>query len=160
MKAAEKLFEKQPVVVFNGDTLIKLDVKTLIQFHQSHSGVATLVLRDDPQAAQWGVVETDMQNCILRINGRGRSPVDSPGPVLERMFAGVHILDPSILNSAPSGIPFSIIDSYTNALAGGRKIYGFFHADYWSDIGTVERYVQAQADAERELNPFCSQISS
>lgn len=160
LKAAEWFFERQPVLVINGDTLIRLDVKALIHFHQTHGGVGTLVLRSDPVAAQWGVVETDSRNRILRINRRGSSPSDSTGPVLERMFAGVHVLLPSILKDAPSGTPFSIIDSYTNALARGLRIYGFIHADYWSDIGTLDRYAQAQADAERELLPFCSPISS
>lgn len=148
LKAAEWFFEQQPFLVINGDTLIELDVKALIEFHQTHGGVATLVLRDDPQAVQWGAVESDAHNRILRINGRGMRQADLTGPLVERMFAGVHILHPSLLNDAPAEMPFSIIDSYTNELARGSKIFGFLHAAYWSDIGTVARYAQAQADAE------------
>jgi len=148
LKAVEWFFEKQPFLVINGDTLIELDVKALVDFHQTHGGVATLVLRDDPQAAQWGAVESDAQNRIYRINGRGVSQADLTGPLVERMFAGVHILHPSLLHDSPADRPFSIIDSYTNALACGSKIFGFLHAAYWSDIGTVVRYAQAQADAE------------
>ena len=148
LKAAGWFFEKQPFLVINGDTLIELDVQALIKFHQIHGGVATLVLRDDPHAAQWGVVESDAQNRILRINGRGMSQADSHGPLFDRMFAGVHILHPSVLQDSPPDTSFSIIDSYTNALARGSRMFGFIHAGYWSDIGTVERYVHAQADAE------------
>ncbi|PJA77692.1 MAG: nucleotidyl transferase [Nitrospirae bacterium CG_4_9_14_3_um_filter_51_5] len=148
LKAAEWFFEQQPFLVINGDTLIELNVKALITFHQTHGGIATLVLRDDPQAARWGAVESDAQNRILRINGRGRSRADVTGPLVERMFAGVHILHPSLLHDAPADTPFSIIDSYTKELARGSKIFGFLHAAYWSDIGTVARYAQAQADAE------------
>jgi NDP-sugar pyrophosphorylase family protein len=151
LKAAEWFFENQPFVVINGDTLIELDVKALREFHRAHGGVATLVLRDDPQAAQWGAVESDAQNRILRINGRGMSQADSTGPLVERMFAGVHILHPSVLQDAPPGTPFSIIDSYTNELGRGSRMFGFVHAGYWSDIGTMERYAHAQADAEEGL---------
>ncbi len=151
LKAAEWFFDKQPFLVINGDTLIELDVKALIEFHQTHGGVATLVLRDDPQAAQWGAVETDAQSRILKINGRGMSRADSIGPLVERMFAGVHILHPSVLKDASAGTPFSIIDSYTNALAHGSKMFGFVHGGYWSDIGTVERYAHAQTDVEAGL---------
>ena len=160
LKAAEAFFEKQPFLVMNGDTLISLDVKALIQFHHSHGGMATLVLRDDPQAAQWGTVETDPQNCILRINGCGRSLPDPNEPVMERMFAGVHILHPSILQEIPPDISFSIIDSYTKLLSVGWKMYGFLHADYWSDIGTVDRYAKAKADAEAGLIPMISRTFS
>ncbi|HNP28603.1 MAG: NDP-sugar synthase [Nitrospira sp.] len=148
LKAAEWFFDQQPVLVINGDTLIELDVKALIEFHQAHGGVATLVLRDDPQAAQWGAVESDRQNRIFRINGRGIRQADLTGLLVERMFAGVHILHPSLLHDAPPDTPFSIIDSYTNELARGSKLFGFLHATYWSDIGTLARYAQAQADAE------------
>jgi NDP-sugar pyrophosphorylase family protein len=160
LKAVEWFFEKQPFLVINGDTLIKLDMKALIRFHQTHGGVATLVLRDDPQAAKWGAVETDAQNRILRINGRGRRLSDSTGPVMERMFAGVHILHPSILHDAPSDIPFSIIDSYTNRLARGAHMFGFIHAGYWSDIGTAERYAHARTEAETGFLPFSAKRSS
>ncbi|WP_342347938.1 NDP-sugar synthase [uncultured Nitrospira sp.] len=148
LKAAEWFFEQHPFLVINGDTLIDLDVKTLVKFHQTHGGVATLVLRDDPQAAQWGAVESDAQNRIFRINRRGRSQAELTGPLVQRMFAGVHILHPSILHDAPADRPFSIIDTYTNELARGSSLFGFLHAAYWSDIGTVARYAQAQADAE------------
>ena len=151
LKAAEWFFEKQPFLVINGDTLIELDVQALITFHRTHGGVATLVLRDDPHPAQWGAVESDSQNRIRRINGRGMSQGHSTGSLIERMFAGVHILHPSVLQDAPPGSSFSIIDSYTNELARDSRMFGFIHTAYWSDIGTVERYAHAQADAEAGL---------
>ncbi len=151
INAAKWFFEDQSFLVINGDTLIGLDVKALREFHRTHGGVATLVLRDDPQAARWGAVESDAQNRILRINGRGLSHADSTGSPIERMFAGVHILHPSVLRDALANTPFSIIDSYTNELARGSVMFGMVHAGYWSDIGTVERYVHAQADAEAGL---------
>ncbi len=153
LKAVEEFFEGTSFLVMNGDTLINLDLSAFLDFHHSQDGVATLVLRDDPQAEQWGPVESDAQDLILRINGRGRDRVSSPTVAHTRMFAGVHILHPSILDNAPTGKPFSIIDSYTQALAGGSRLLGFVYAGYWSDIGTVERYAQAQADVAAGLMP-------
>lgn len=148
VKAAEWFFERQPFLVINGDTLIDLDMQALRDFHQAHGEIATLVLRDDPLAVQWGAVESDAQDRLLRINGQGAQEGLPTSAVTSRMFAGVQILHPSILDEAPKGKPFSIIDSYTRALAGGSCLFGFVHAGYWSDIGTVERYTQAQADVE------------
>lgn len=151
LKATEWFFGGQPFFVMNGDTLIDLDLRAFLDFHDLQGGVATLVLRDDPQAVQWGAVETDAQDRILRINGQGIEECVSKRAVTSRMFAGVHILHPSILDEAPTGKPFSIIDSYTRALAGGSRLLGFVHTGYWSDIGTVERYTQAQTDVEAGL---------
>ena len=153
LKAAEEFFEGQPFLVMNGDTLISLDLPALLAFHHSQDTVATLVLRDDPQAEQWGAVESDDQEQILRINGQGRDRLTFPTVAHTRMFAGVHILHPSILSHAPQGTPFSIIDAYTCALAGGSRLLGFVHVGYWSDVGTVERYRQAQTDVDAGLLP-------
>ena len=151
LKAAEWYFEDQPFLVMNADTLIELDVQKCVDFHTSHGGVATLVLRDDPYPERWGVVESDAQEGIVRINGQGVEASASRRAVTSRMFAGVHILHPSILSDAPRGVSFSIIDSYTRALAADSRLLGFVHAGYWSDIGTMERYAQAQVDVEAGL---------
>jgi len=151
LKAAEWFFEGQPFFVMNGDTLIDLDLRAFREFHDSQGGMATLVLRDDPHAEKWGVVESDAQEHILRINGCGVDVQTSTRAVTSRMFAGVHILHPFLLNEDTMGKPFSIIDSYTRALAVGSRLLGFVHGGYWSDIGTVERYTQAQADVAAGL---------
>jgi mannose-1-phosphate guanylyltransferase len=151
LKSAEWFFDGQPFFVMNSDTLIDLDLQAFLNFHDLQGGVATLVLRDDPQAAQWGAVETDAQDRILRINGQGIEERGAQRVVTSRMFAGVHILHPSILDDAPTAKPFSIIDSYTRALADGSRMLGFVYAGYWSDIGTVERYTQAERDVEAGL---------
>ncbi len=151
LKAAEEFFEGQAFVVMNGDTLMELDLHEFFDFHDSQSGVATLVLRDDPHADQWGAVESDAQGGILRINGQGVDVRTSMSDGTSRMFAGVHILEPSLLKDASTGESFSIIDTYTRALATGSRLLGFVHAGYWSDIGTVARYTQAQRDVEAGL---------
>ena len=74
LKAAEDFFEGESFLVINGDTLIGLDLPAFFEFHRSQNGVATLVLRDDPQAERWGAVESDAQEAILRINGQKRLP--------------------------------------------------------------------------------------
>ncbi len=151
LKAAERFFEGESFLVMNGDTLIDLDLPAFLNFHCAQGGVASLVLRDDPRAAQWGAVETDLDGRIFRINGRGREEGRSNSAVTLRMFAGVHILHPQLFRDEPVGKPFSIIDSYTRTLSEGSRIFGFVHAGYWSDIGTLERYSQAQADLEAGL---------
>jgi len=148
LKAALDFFEKDPFLVINGDTLIDLDVQALINFHRERQGVATLVLRDDPDAERWGVVECDPCQRIYRITGLGVQKTAHEMPMTRRMFAGVHVLDPGLLRDEPEGIPFSIIDTYTKALAHGSCLFGFVHDGYWSDVGTLECYAQAQCDAE------------
>lgn len=145
IKQAEPFFEGRPFLVLNGDTLLELDLGSLIEAHRHSQALATMVLRDDPEAERWGPVTVDGRQRVLTINGRGR-PEDPPARTL--MFAGVHILHPRLLRDVPVGRESSIIEAYVLALAAGEPIAGYRMDGYWSDIGTRERYAQAQRDAD------------
>ncbi|MDH4187752.1 MAG: NDP-sugar synthase, partial [Nitrospira sp.] len=141
-------FSGEPVLVLNGDTLVDLDLDALCAFHRQRNAVATLVLRNDPDAARWGLVEMDSDNRIVRITGRGNP---APGSVHPRMFAGIHILHPRLLRDIPKGTESSIIDAYVAAIQRDEAVLGYDYQGYWSDVGTPERYAQAEHDAEAGL---------
>ena len=148
IKQAEPHFSGEPVLVMNGDTLVELDLGALWSFHRDRQAAATLVLREDQDAAQWGLVEVGTENQIVRIVGKGRTSTESTNP---RMFAGIHILSPRLLRDSPKGTAFSIIDPYVAAIARGDRVLGYDLHGYWSDIGTPERYTQAEKDAAAGL---------
>lgn len=148
IKQAEPYFSGEPVLVLNGDTLIELDLSVLAAFHQERRAVATLVLRDDPEAAKWGLVEVGAEDQILRITGRGRTDQEVRK---QRMFAGVHILATRLLREVPKGVTSTIIDPYVAAIQRGEAVLGYDCTGYWSDVGTPERYAQAEHDASRGL---------
>lgn len=148
LKQAESSFSGEPVLVLNGDTLVELDLDALCAFHRQRDAVATLVLRKDPAAAEWGLVEMDSDNRIVRITGRGKL---ESGPIQPRMFAGIHILHPRLLRDVPKGVASTIIDSYVAAIQRDEAVLGYDHQGYWSDVGTPERYAQAEQDASAGL---------
>ena len=111
---------------------------------QTCEAVATLVLRKDPEAVRWGLVEMDSDNRIVRIIGRGR---EDQVPTQPRMFAGIHVLHPQLLRDVPRGAASTIIDPYVAAIQQGETVLGYDCEGYWSDIGTPERYAQAEQDA-------------
>lgn len=148
IKQAEPYFSGEPVLVLNGDTLFELDLSALCAFHLERRAAATLVLRDDPEAAQWGLVEVGAGDRILRITGRG---LPDPTAVIPRMFAGIHILNPRLLRDVKKGIASSIIDPYVAAIERGDPVLGYDLRGYWSDVGTAERYTQAEQDARAGL---------
>ena len=148
IKQAEPNFSGQPVLVMNGDTLVEIDLEALWTFHQQRNAAATLVLRADPDAARWGLVEVGENDAIVRITGRGRTDIGQTRP---RMFAGIHIVHPRLLRDVPRGKESSIIDAYVAAIQRGDAVLGFDHEGYWSDVGTAERYAQAEHDAAAGL---------
>lgn len=144
IKQAEPYFSGEPVLVLNGDTLFELDLEALCTFHRTRNAAATLVLRDDSDAARWGLVEVGADDQIVRITGRG---VASSVLTAPRMFAGVHILSSRLLRDVQKGVASSIIDPYVAAIQRGEAVLGYDLKGYWSDIGTAERYAQAEQDA-------------
>ena len=148
LKQAEPHFSGESVLVLNGDTLVELDLGVLCAFHQQRDAVATLVLRKDPEAARWGLVEMDSDNRIVRITGRGRT---DQVPTQPRMFAGIHVFRPRLLRDVPKGVASTIIDPYVAAIQRGEAVLGYDFDGYWSDIGTPERYARAEQDASASL---------
>lgn len=148
IKQAEPFFNGEPFVVLNGDTLLELDLGAVVRFHEQRSALATMVLREDPDVDRWGAVEINSQQRVVRIIGRGLSEA---GQTAKRMFAGVHVMHPQLLKDVPMGQASSIIDAYVSAIQRGEVILGYSMDGYWSDVGTPERYAQAQQDAEKGL---------
>jgi NDP-sugar pyrophosphorylase family protein len=148
IKQVEGFFSGEPFLVLNGDTLFELDLDAFIAFHRERDAAATLVVRPDPDAERWGLVEIGSNRRVVSITGRG---VPADGPLEPRMFAGIHILHPRLLRAVPQGKESSIIDAYVRGLHEGEQILGYDLTGYWSDVGTPERYAQVEQDAAAGL---------
>ena len=144
LKQAEPHFSGEPILVLNADTLVELDLGELRAFHRTRQAAATLVLRKDPDAVRWGAVDVATDDRIIRITGKGLQSSVSTEP---HMFAGIHILEPRLLQHVPAGEVSSIIDAYVTAIEQGETVLGYEFQGYWSDVGTPERYSQAEHDA-------------
>ena len=148
IKNIESFFEGESLLVLNGDTVIDLDLSEVLSQHVARGGVATMVLREDPEVERWGVVEATADHRVMTINGQGKTSPHPESPLLRYMFAGVHVVDHELLRHCPSGQFSSIIDGYVAELEQNSLVHGYVAAGYWSDIGTLERYTQAQGDFE------------
>lgn len=162
LKKAEAFLRDGAFVVINSDILIDLDLEELISFHRSRKAIATLVLREDPEAVKFGVIKTDSEGRIRQFlrwsapGGCGSSTqagsasgmlegVEPPGGVAH--FTGVHILEPEVLDWIPPGKECSITrEIYPRLLEAGLPLYGYLARGYWIDIGTPARYLRAQWD--------------
>ena len=148
IKAVESFFEGEPFLVMNGDTIIDVDLNRLVNAHLDRGGVATMVLRNDPEVERWGVVETTPEHRVMTIQGQGWMGSPSHASVLRYMFAGVHVLHPALLRHCPLGESSSILEGYVAELEAGSLVHGFVTEGYWSDIGTQERLARAHRDVE------------
>jgi NDP-sugar pyrophosphorylase family protein len=142
-KFAEDLI-REPTVVFNGDILTDLDLKTVIRQHKERNAVATIVLTPVDDPSMYGVVETES-------DGRVRHFLEKPKPdvtTCRNINAGTYILEPKVLDLIPRGENYSFeYGLFPMLLEKGEPFFAHIpQRTYWMDIGTPARYLQAHQD--------------
>jgi NDP-sugar pyrophosphorylase family protein len=114
IKKAESFLRGDSFVVINADTVIDLPLLDVVAWHRDRGALATMVLRPDPQAAKYGVIEIDSAGRVRRILGR---PADAPGPLDALMFTGVHVFEPRVFVFLGDGRVGMIAATYRPLLA-------------------------------------------
>jgi D-glycero-alpha-D-manno-heptose 1-phosphate guanylyltransferase len=145
--AINKANEKN-VIVANGDTLFKVDLKTAFALHQSNTAECTLALKPMQNIDRYGVV---------KINSKGK--VES---FLEKQFypsglinGGLYILNKEMFLRRSFEEKFSFEKEYLEKYVAEGDFYGSVQESYFIDIGIPEDYNKAQTDLQRghlELN--------
>jgi len=150
IKRAEPLLAGEPFVVANGDSLLEIRLRDLVEWHEAHGGVATLAVRPDPNVAHYGTVELNDTDRVCRIVGL--PPTAKPGP-RALMFPGLHVLEPEVFRWMDAGGVFSITRvTYPRMIEAGLPVFGWETHARWITIDTPE----ALAAADRLLRdaPF------
>jgi mannose-1-phosphate guanylyltransferase len=140
-----KSFLTDHFVVMNGDVLFEVDLKPIVEAHRASKAAATMVLLPMPEGAKYNAVELDGANRVRRIAGKG------PGG--ERLtnwhFSGVHVMTPKVFGFMRESGPEDINhDVYVKMMQAGLTVQGHVLREqaYWSDLGTLERYVATHRD--------------
>src|SRR3989304_5998604 len=148
VKKVSRFFGNRPFLLMNGDILVDVNLDKVVEYHLKKKATATMVLRQDPDVEQWGVIETDVQGRIRRLLQKGHWDGD---PLSSHMFTGIHVVDPKIFSYIPNNRFSSIIDAYTGMVKGGERVYGYVMSGYCLALGTPELYRRAHLDLEKGL---------
>jgi mannose-1-phosphate guanylyltransferase len=129
-----------PALVMNAKVVADLDLRDLIAMHLGSGADATLVLRDDPDPRAWGAIAADQSGRVVSILDVS-SPRPRVGTVVERMFTGIHIIGPAILDRLQVVPSDSIRAAYIPALRDGADIRALVLPGYFAEHSTPERYL-------------------
>lgn len=142
IKRAEPLLAGEPFVVANGDSLLELPLRTLLEYHARRAGIITMAVRSSPEAERLGLVELDIDDRVRRVAGRPDEPLGIP--LRGFMFPGLHVFDPRVFDWMDSGVAFGVIrETYPRLLRAGEPVYGFISDARWLNIDTPESLVAA-----------------
>ncbi len=142
VKNAEQFLDRTFLVI-SGDALTDFNLEEAIAYHQSKRALATLVLTRVNNPLEYGVVITDEE-------GRIRRFLEKPGwgeVFSDTVNTGIYLLEPEIFKFYEPGkaVDFSK-DLFPRLLAEGQPLYGYVADGYWSDIGNLDQYRQANYD--------------
>lgn len=144
LKNAQQLIGDETFFAFNGDVLTDMDLSNVLEFHRDRGAEATIVLTpvDDPSA--FGVVPTDPDGRVL---GFIEKPPPGEAPT-NLINAGVYIFEPTILDRIPEGVEYSAERAlFPGLVEEGAALFATGVEAFWADIGTPEKYRQANMDA-------------
>ncbi len=131
--AAEKEF-----AVLYADVLTNCRFDRLLGFHRMRHSPVTLGTYRVPHPTQCGIVATDESGRVVDFVEKPQSPRG------DQAFSGILIGGPALFAVLPERLPADIGFHVLPKLVG--EMFAFPIADYVVDIGTIEKYEQAQRE--------------
>ncbi|HET6146821.1 MAG TPA: NDP-sugar synthase, partial [Polyangia bacterium] len=133
------------VLLINAKVVADVDLGDLVRAHARSGAEGTLLLRDDPDPRRWGAIQVDATGRVVGILD-ARSPLPPQGPVTERMFTGVHVMEPALLDRLRPAPCDVIRDAYIPALQAGVPLAAQRLDGYFAEHSTPARYLAGNLD--------------
>ena len=144
IKNAQSLVSEEALLVFNGDILTDIDLSKVVEWHRRRSAEATILLTPVEDPSAFGVVPTEPDGRVLGF-------IEKPpaGTATTNLInAGVYVFEPSILDRIPAGEVWSAERQlFPQLVEEGAALYALGGDAYWMDIGTPQKYLEANLDA-------------
>ncbi len=133
---------EQTVLVANGDTLFKINVRSALIAHNKHHSDCTLLLKPMENFDRYGLVELDDEDTI-------KSFKEKQFYKIGLINGGVYILNTEQFLAEELPSKFSFEKDYLEKYFETRKIYGSVHDEYFIDIGIPEDYARVQQELKQ-----------
>lgn len=157
------------VLILSGDQLYQMDYRDMLRHHKETNAEITIgtipVVAED--APGFGILKTDDHHNIVEF--REKPPLSELGPLSSKVTPqlaaegriylasmGIYIFNRDVLNqelNSPKKYADFGKELIPNVI-GKRRIVSFPFASYWSDIGTVKSFFEANIELTKENPPF------
>lgn len=137
IKHAQPLINSDPFLVLNADSLVNVDLSSLLGLHSQNRAKITIALTPVSDSSRFGSVELDKHGAVSAFGEKLKS-----GPGL--INAGIYSIDRAVLDVIPAGRSVSLErEVFPHFL--GKGMYGMVVRGPFIDIGTPEAYERAQS---------------
>ena len=129
---------EQEFAVLYADVLTNCRFDNMLDFHRLRRAPVTVGTYRVPNPSQCGIIATDEMGRVVEFTEKPEFPR------ADTAFSGVLVGGPALLDRVPARTPADIgFDVLPNFVG---EMFAFPIADYVLDIGTVEKYEQAQRE--------------
>ncbi|MBV8771408.1 MAG: NDP-sugar synthase [Deltaproteobacteria bacterium] len=152
-------FSGEPFLILNGDTIMDLDLPTMIAIHRKCRGSATMALRQTASPEAYSQIQVDADGRIRRMRllvERARREFenypDVPSAELATdlrtlMYCGAMICAPAVFDMMPATPPFSLIGNVLAPMITEHlPLYGHVHEGFFRTVDDLEAYRQLHAE--------------
>ncbi len=143
IKNAEDALRDGTFLVMSGDALTDIDLTDLLRFHRENDAMVTTCLTRVRDPLEFGITVVDNAGRVERF-------LEKPtwGQVFtDTVSTGIYVMEPEVFDFITPGemVDWST-DVFPALLKADKAVYGYVAEGYWEDVGTHEKYLQAQAD--------------
>jgi len=156
-------------LILSGDQLYQMDLDEMIEAHiknEADISIATLPV-DDKDAPEFGILKTNSESYIESFIEKPAIDLlpDWKSDVSDQMRSegkhylasmGIYIFNKKLLvdiMSNPNTKDFGK-EIMPQAVVGGKKVYSFQYEGYWTDIGNIDSFFEANIGLTADLPQF------
>lgn len=146
VKKCQFFFEEgDDFLVLSADGLTNADIKAEIEAHKLSGAIATMGIKKIPsdEVSHFGVVVVDNEGFVSEFQEKP-SVKEAKSDFIN---TGIYIFNYKIFDFIPENTFYDFAKNvFPDLLSKGIKINTFEIKDYWSDIGTIDQYIQSTRD--------------
>lgn len=139
IKLALKRATEENVIIINGDTMFRVAINEMIEFHETKNATTTLALKLMNDFDRYGTVSINESGLIQSFEEKKHQDAGY-------INGGIYVLNRTSFLNRKLPVKFSFEQDYLEQLVSEKKFYGFCSDTYFIDIGIPSDYHQAQKD--------------
>lgn len=141
VKQAMKLAKTPLVFIFNGDTMFRVDIRKMTDFHRARESKLSIALREIRDSSRYGTVDLEWDRSIIRFKEKGDfEGFDTKGFI----NGGIYLINKPYFDTLKLPDKFSFETDFLEKIVQTSKVYGMVCRQYFIDIGIPEDYERAK----------------
>ncbi len=147
IRAAMQRVKGEQAFVINGDTLFRVDLPAMHDFHVGHQAECTLALKPLTQFDRFGMVVTNEEGRILHFEEKKQA-------FQGNINGGIYLISRTPFLSGSWPDVFSFEKEYLERYTAQKRFFGFLQQGYFIDIGVPEDFQRAQYELKQSPLPY------